>query len=225
MVAFPFDQLVLNFHDAILYGSDVSLVESPSAWLNDACIHFYMTVLQQQHPAVMFVDPSVVTFLMHQCDEEDLEEFSARFDKGREKYCVPINNGHASSAAWKRPCGGSHWSLLLVIGDLYWHFDSVKGGNSPAARAVAKVFSNILGHDESGKVIEVTTPQQHNSYDCGLHALAAAEVLARSELGASERAEEALINAKLGRPGFGPEMRRKIRDKVEEIAKQYRTTL
>lgn len=40
------DKLLLNYHDAVLYESDLSLLECPTAWLNDAIIHFHLTRLQ-----------------------------------------------------------------------------------------------------------------------------------------------------------------------------------
>ena len=42
------DRLLLNFHDAVIYESDLSLLDSPTAWLNDACIHFQMTRFQHR---------------------------------------------------------------------------------------------------------------------------------------------------------------------------------
>ena len=38
---------LLNYHDAIIYPSDLALLDSPSDWLNDAVINFQMTRLQQ----------------------------------------------------------------------------------------------------------------------------------------------------------------------------------
>ena len=39
---------LLNHHDAIIYPSDIALLDSPTDWLNDAVINFQMTRLQ--HP-------------------------------------------------------------------------------------------------------------------------------------------------------------------------------
>ena len=39
---------LLNYHDAVIYPSDLVLLDSPTAWLNDACINFQMTRLQQK---------------------------------------------------------------------------------------------------------------------------------------------------------------------------------
>ena len=156
MPLFHHATLVLNYHDAVLYGSDVALLESSTAWLNDACVHFFLTFLQQRYAQVQFFDPSVITFLMHQCDQEDLVEFSQGIDKSRSPLVIPINDAHASSA-WKTPGGGAHWSLLVLQGEHGSHFDSVEGNNRGVAQAVARKFQDVLGRKIS--VDEIKTPQ------------------------------------------------------------------
>jgi hypothetical protein len=42
------DKLLFNYHDAVIYASDLSILDCPTAWLNDACIHFQMTRLQHK---------------------------------------------------------------------------------------------------------------------------------------------------------------------------------
>lgn len=71
---------VLNFRDALIYRGDLKLVQSRTAWLNDSLIHFYFNVLSSIHGDndCVFMDPSVVSFFIHQCcDDEDLEDFKA----------------------------------------------------------------------------------------------------------------------------------------------------
>ena len=43
----PITMALLNYHDAIIYPSDLSLLDSKSEWLNDSLINFQMTRLQQ----------------------------------------------------------------------------------------------------------------------------------------------------------------------------------
>lgn len=43
------NSLLINYHDAVIYPSDLSLLDSSTAWLNDACVHFQMTRLQHRH--------------------------------------------------------------------------------------------------------------------------------------------------------------------------------
>eukprot|EP00542_Grammatophora_oceanica_P002576 CAMPEP_0194070928 /NCGR_PEP_ID=MMETSP0009_2-20130614/88436_1 /TAXON_ID=210454 /ORGANISM="Grammatophora oceanica, Strain CCMP 410" /LENGTH=231 /DNA_ID=CAMNT_0038724215 /DNA_START=64 /DNA_END=759 /DNA_ORIENTATION=- len=183
-------ELVLNFNDAILYQADIDILRDLTAWLNDACIHFYFTYLQTKVPRtkVLFMDPSVITFLMHQCDDEDLQEFSQSFQVPSKYLIIPINDGHGSSNSWKRPGSGSHWSLLVVglaaTGGTkhdYWYLDSVRGsGNAQAAREVAQRITEVIEGDANSADITIqsvpSTPQQRNGHDCGLHCLAFASV-------------------------------------------------
>ena len=165
--------MILDYHDACIYPQDLELVEKENQWLNDSVMHFYFTYLQQQHRQLtttmatptsprassnkaikrlvrprsspcLFMDPSVVSFWMHQCtDQDDLDGFKSgipfpltpsrsvsaddndnsnegRFDEEDEDdnvdgyILVPINDNHAKSSDWTRPGSGMHWSLLLV---------------------------------------------------------------------------------------------------------------
>eukprot|EP00980_Cylindrotheca_fusiformis_P002137 scaffold481_cov208-Cylindrotheca_fusiformis.AAC.3 len=167
-MTFDDDELVVNYHDAVVYGSDLKLVQCPTAWLNDSCIHFYMNVLQHEDndSNFLFMDPSVVSFFMHQCcDEEDLEDFRTNTKlptKGGGKIFIPVNDTMRTDANWMVPGGGTHWSLLLIVrvgggGEgskptessnsnttmpmttNFWHFDSVQNsGNIHAAQDIAQ---------------------------------------------------------------------------------------
>jgi len=87
---------------------------------------------------VHFIDPSVVSFFMHQLsinDEDDIDEMISlcqgwgiqndvkpiKDDERSIKLSatmliVPINDNHsASSISFQTPGGGSHWSLLVVL--------------------------------------------------------------------------------------------------------------
>ena len=43
------DRLLVNYNDAVIYTSDLAILDLSTAWLNDACINFQLTRLQQQH--------------------------------------------------------------------------------------------------------------------------------------------------------------------------------
>lgn len=224
------NKLILNYHDAVLYESDKEILESPTAWLNDACIHFYLTILQQQFPSVKFMDPSVITFLMHQCDDEDLDDFSSGFDKDCDLYFIPVNDEHGNTTSWQQEGSGSHWSLLIVIPGTtttssirYAHLDSVSGSNARVAQAVAAVMGKVLGDRGAVSVIEVCTPQQLNAYACGLHLLHAAHTLAGDQFTSVENWETALANSTLGKPAFDLDVRREILAKAVEHSHAYRT--
>ena len=192
--------MILNYHDAVLYQSDLAILQSPRQWLNDACIHFFLTRLSQLHhshsstadsPTVMrytFVDPSVLSFFMHQWDEEEddsdddvLGLKQQQQEQQPAAFFLPINDNYVSQS-WATPGGGTHWSLLLVTvfyarsktdddtahgaspsSTTFWHFDSSAGSNRGAARAVAnkiqKVFSTWNRDDRDAGA--ASTPQLH----------------------------------------------------------------
>jgi sulfur relay (sulfurtransferase) complex TusBCD TusD component (DsrE family) len=173
------NELVLNYNDAVIYGKDLGLLAHNTAWLNDACIHYQLTRLQQTHdPAaksILFLDPAVVSFLMHQVEDDDeMRDFTAGYHhfEVTKRIFVPIND-NMGSQHWQTPGLGSHWSLLLVLlspvsssssssssstevegttTPLFFHFDSVTGSNQKAAHAVATKLYQAW---------EMTRMQQH----------------------------------------------------------------
>ena len=210
------DELVVNYHDACIYGRDLALLESTpkTEWLNDACIHFALTDLQVAHDTTnsascsgnslggttLFLDPAVVAFLMHQCqDEDDFQDFVAgcrNFDNVH-RLVVPINDS-LTADHWAIPGAGTHWTLLFMeryhdknnnnngIGcaAAAYHMDSVKGsGNLSVAQAVAdKIMKASAGAFGSSLDVVVHdcqgVPTQCNGYDCGVHVIAAAQTIA-----------------------------------------------
>jgi hypothetical protein len=172
------NELVVNYNDAVIYGKDLGLFESYTAWLNDACIHYQLTRLQQTNDPsakfIVFLDPAVVSFLMHQVEDEDeMGDFTAGYHnfESTKRIFVPIND-NMGSQHWQTPGLGSHWSLLWVLlspvssssssslsttaaaaaaaGEgtttpLFFHFDSVTGSsNQKAAHAVATKLNQAL---------------------------------------------------------------------------------
>jgi sentrin-specific protease 8 len=180
-------------------------------------MHFYLTVLQQRNntTSIAYMDPAVISFIMHQCD--DLDDF---LFPAVERIVIPINDGHAPSSHWSQPGRGSHWSLLVIknTDGIYWHLDSVSGCNRAAAYAVAEKCQQILGHcARSSSIVDVETPQQDNGYDCGLHALCAAELVSECENVAAM--EFALMKQVC--KGFGKEMRQRVLEEAKRLIADY----
>lgn len=192
-VSYGDNEQIINFNDAVIYGSDFKIVKSSTHWLNDGCIHFYMKVLQnriqQQSPnkdddQILFMDPSVVSFFMHQCcDDEDFEDFKEGTKFPRHGYCfIPVNDAMRSSNDgnyyWSSHTG-THWSLLVVVVIRrntnnaqqecrfeFWHFDSVaNSGNSFAAQDIAKKLSKVLFPPPSHPPLSSTTNNVHKNDD------------------------------------------------------------
>lgn len=155
--------LVINYHDACIYTNDLSLLQSRTAWLNDACINYQMTRLQQESCSgttstanspeinIQLIDPSVVSYLMHSLDDQDEDDTSefkgicrnldleSQLEGGISILLVPINDNNGDGHM--RCGGGNHWSLLVVVvldrECVFYHFDSSAGFNSGASTIVA----------------------------------------------------------------------------------------
>lgn len=219
------NRILLNYHDAVLYESDLALLQSPTAWLNDACMHFGMTLLNQKlaSDSIVCMDSSCISFFMHQCvDEDEIEEFIRGNPELQQASLVliPINNGHSPSSTWHHHTG-THWSLLAVTRTeddqnyQYLHFDSVSGSNARTSRAVAEKFCQVLPQSSTSKqVYDCKTPQQLNGFDCGLHVLAAAELLAN---------QESVNETSLQTHRFSDmlELRQKLAAEATRLAKEY----
>lgn len=203
------NDLILNYHDACVYQSDLDILKAPDEWLSDACINFFLMRISQSlgDERLKFVDPSVLSFFMHQWDEEEdgdedvLGLIPKQGSKKKRIVFLPINDDYVSES-WAIPGGGSHWSLLLLVVSTsddfkssFYHLDSSPGLNDDAARAVAEKIHHVLsmwkkkkkkGAEENESPInlhdkliiqECSVPSQENAYDCGIHTLAAAEAL------------------------------------------------
>ena len=138
------DEQILTYHNTLVYGSDLRIMQSQNAWLNDACINFFMSVLQHSPDTRhnKFVDPSVISCLMHQCtDEDDIEDFRKGFDLVTDgKLFIAVNDNMRLGANWMIPNSGNHWSLLAIVFEggkavAAWHFDSMQSSDNINAAA------------------------------------------------------------------------------------------
>jgi Ulp1 family protease len=181
------DELIVNYHDACVYESDLALLESPHEWLNASCLAFYFTYLQQQsnNNNIQLLDPMVVVYLLH---EQEFEEMRRQFQC--RCLLVPINDALGTNQ-WNQPGQGRHWSLLVILTDeargniaTYYHLDSAAGGaNTRAAEQVMRhchkhsLVSRTTSNKYDPILQTIPVPQQSNGHDCGLHVLVAAHVI------------------------------------------------
>lgn len=231
--------LLLNFNDACIYASDFHLLESSTAWLNDACIHFHLTRLQhkyKQKNRFLFIDPSVVSYMMHQCDDEDVNDLEnvwrleLNFAKDEPKMIfLPINDAHAANGTeFRQPGGGNHWSMLVLIihnsRSKFLHFDSCRHSNHHASQTVAAKVSIVMQLVEEEPIVECCeTPQQTNGYDCGIFAISTAEALSEMPVKLAldptiqEDTEQALKHFVQEKGGINEFAKRKRRDIAMDI--------
>ena len=210
------NKLILNYlGDAVIYSSDLALLDCPTAWLNSDLIHFHFLRLQNephlvvgsdsksskddategggQQPTIdcLFLDPTVISFIMYQLDESDEDEVSnltsawklnddAKQQHEIKRIFLPINDEHKSSHMSYTPgqhAGGSHWSLLVIdiIAStsknetkpqiLYYSFDSHRGYNISAANAVANKMNSIFRQHYSSLQTDQMT-KEANVIEC-----------------------------------------------------------
>ncbi|KAI9796299.1 MAG: hypothetical protein M1833_006384 [Piccolia ochrophora] len=64
--------------------------------------------------------------------------------------------------------GGSHWSLLLVstADGVAFHYDSLSPSNKEEARIATQKISKLM--NKPLKMLDLDSPQQENSSDCGV---------------------------------------------------------
>lgn len=198
------NELIVNFDDACIYGRDLELLKNDTVWLNDAIIHFFFRRLAATADSTsIFLDPSVLSFFMHLCnDEEDLKEFSSGYGnwRGCQRIYCPINDD--MGAAGVSVGAGTHWSLLLISLEdqlTCYHFDSVAdSGNLKTAQAVAKKWEDSFSKSTGAAkdLLLVPVPQQRNGFDCGCHVLCTARALhSMGELGSIETMRLRLASA------------------------------
>jgi hypothetical protein len=297
------NKLILNYlGDAVLYSSDLALLDCPTTWLNSDLIHFHFLRLQHEpslvirsgdddvksrkqqvvvdaaddggeHPNniidCLFLDPTVISFIMHQLDESDHDEISNSISVWNlsppnttkqqhiKRIFVPINDQYKSSHmsyTSGQEAGGSHWSLLVIdiitkppINETkpeiqFYSFDSHRGYNTSAAKAVAnKLYSVLQQHYSSMQkdatasvnVIEYQALQQNNGYDCGVYTLGFAEALLRLSNDGSgsndglldkdslETAFTSYMNDMGGQIHFASNLRKRIGDDIRKLALDY----
>lgn len=136
--------MIVSLLDADIYHRDLILFQSGN-WLNDACINYCFRRLEIKisDESILLLDPSVVSFLRLQCDDdEEYAELAVGTDILQKTWVfIPINDCDSFSHA------STHWSLLLLhvsTGKLY-HFDSSGTHNLRAAESTSIKIYKLLG--------------------------------------------------------------------------------
>ncbi|CAM9598585.1 unnamed protein product, partial [Phaeothamnion confervicola] len=174
---------VVDYKGCPVRREDATFLEDHQ-WLNDTCIGLGLKLTEDdlgERSDILFVDPAVVSCLMLQCDdEEELAELGTGMGiRQQAAIFLPINDNTSFFSQ------SAHWSLLMYLSKehSFQHFDSAGGHNNRRAEDVAVQFvASNDGAEESGpempRVCHVASPQQNNSYDCGIYVLATAASLA-----------------------------------------------
>lgn len=181
----------LSYGDVLLRASDLDLLRSPTAWLNDQIMDFYFEFLTREKlqgcsSDVAFLSASVA-FLVSNSAPGDLGLLLGPLDLcSKRLVLLPVNDNPDVESA-----GGSHWSLLAFYrdGSGFHHYDSMEGSNAAVARDLVPGMAVAVGLEPPFWVVEEKAPQQCNGYDCGLHVLAVAEALCDVEMAGGEESQ------------------------------------
>ncbi|KAL2611165.1 hypothetical protein R1flu_022857 [Riccia fluitans] len=181
------DERVLSYGDVLLRKSDVSLLDGPH-FLNDHIIEFYFNYLDRQicsfagcqedeTSPLLLVGPTPTFWLLHCPDAEGIiATIQPMKLLKRELVIFAVNNNEDVETAE----GGTHWTLLSYNRqkNTFEHFDSMAGTNWKQARDLVNIVKPYMGpFAASAKFIEQATPQQENSYDCGVYVMAIAQLI------------------------------------------------
>lgn len=220
------DELLVNYHDALIYRRDLRVLENPTAWLNSDCIHFQLLWLQNSTNLndVLLMDPSVTSFLVHQCTEEDeMEEFRASHENFHGKHWIylPINDAMFTENAEWWNSHGTHWSLLRIripnggnSSCIAEHYNSMEGTNQAAAQSVFAKMRIALNKSFFPLRTVSGVPQQQNGYDCGPHVLLMIQELLQGKDVAS------IANLLRNNSSACSDLRHRIAQTVMELAAQ-----
>lgn len=211
------NEVVLSYGESLLRKYDVDLLKGPY-WLNDSIISFYFEYLEKNvfptHKSILFVSPEV-TQCIKISPQSELKIFLDPLvqNEHREFIFFALNDNDVIESS-----GGSHWSLLVLSLPemMLFHFDSTAGSNYNQSRELGHKVARYFSFPLSGYLENVSSLQQTNGYDCGIHVLCNAEQIANY----------AIANKKIKTcPKLNPELVKTKRSEIFEIIMHLRNKM
>lgn len=126
--------------------------------------------------SVMLLPLQVTQFIKLVRDRQEMDIFLQPLQVSKKQFALfPVNDSESRSHA-----GGSHWSLLFldVKKQTFHHYDSHSQANHRTSQLLATQMADYLKLENS-KFVEEDTPQQTNSYDCGVYVIIITELLCK----------------------------------------------
>jgi sentrin-specific protease 8 len=212
-------KIILDYHDSLLYESDVHLLE-PSQWLNDKIIGFiyeyfendkYERVLKSNFVACL--NPSLVQLIkLTQDTNEAIMCFMDPLELKIKNYIlIPINDNRSEDV------GGSHWSLLFIDRNskIAYHLDSFGGSNRKIALEFYQKYKNYFNCETIQEFSQC--PQQINTCDCGMYVVAFSEAILKSIEAKQENNK--FLEFSIITPQYICELRKYYKELIYELAK------
>jgi sentrin-specific protease 8 len=210
------------YYGVTLYRSDIDCIKKDD-WLTDSAISFWQEYLEHVKlplfpRANIVLLKATMSIMLSTADPQSLtliREALPNFSQSTHIF-LPINNA-------MNPEGGddgTHWSLLLVsvIDGVAFHYDSMGTHNEQCGYVVSQKVGQLLGGPLRFTQMQ-DTPQQENSYDCGVFVCFIMEKLLLKRLLVADAGEKITmslrgesINAKKGR--------KRILDEIERSRKE-----
>lgn len=211
------DEKVLSYGDVLLRRSDLKILQGHD-YLNDRIIEFYFCYLASSTSSkILLVAPSISFWIVNAPDASSLQQFVDPLNLPEKELVIfPINDNEDVSAAG----GGSHWSLLVYNRrrNIFEHYDSSAQCNALYAGKLFENIKSFIGPPASSATLTLHfTPQQRNSYDCGLFVLAIVKELCACEGNISGDDWEAALKSRVTASTVG-EMRSQILDIINELS-------
>ncbi|CAA7025045.1 unnamed protein product [Microthlaspi erraticum] len=216
------DDMILSYNDVVLRRSDLDILNG-SDFLNDRVIEFYLSYLSTLHTSsatISLIPPCITFWISNSPDAGSLKDFMKPLKlRDSDVLIFPVNNnGNVELAE-----GGSHWSLLVYYKDAntFFHHDSFMGVNRWEAKQLSKAISPFVsdGDGDAAYRERSDTPQQKNGYDCGVYALAVAQVICQwfGSEGMKNRDELWFTDVKETVPDLVKHLRRDILELIKKL--------
>ncbi len=213
---------VLSFGDIVLRGRDVASLRG-SNWLNDNVISFYFEWLESrcQRVSVRLLHTSAVQLVSSLPEPDSRGVVQSMGLAASDLVLAAVNDGSGEPFA---ECeAGSHWSLLALFGNTFFHFDSLPHcpNKRHAVRLAGRLARGMAGEGlVSFKDVGEKAPRQENGNDCGVYVLATAEAIVAALEREPEPRESFLSSLDL--EGITPQsvraMRRRVLDLIHSLA-------
>ncbi|EAY18981.1 Clan CE, family C48, Ulp1-like cysteine peptidase [Trichomonas vaginalis G3] len=178
---------IYSFENLLITQTDADLIKN-CQWINDTLIHLAGRKIELENlketedgkKNIMFYPPNTLQ-LLRMLEKPFIDDIINNFKVFTAKYVfLPLNNGGLGADH------GSHWSLIIWDTEYspnqenkFYHYDSIGGSTTKLAKSVCKQLADDYGV-KYYKFFAPKSPQQDNTYDCGLFTVAVTDYVAKT---------------------------------------------